>query len=89
MTRYNAQHAFGPLPLHQTDEDRVYGLLAAVCGPSGRCDADLVQIARLLRIRPVSLRIALLALRVRRRVRVDRKRGEMVSVVLNGREVIR
>lgn len=71
------------------DERRLYVLLTALCGASGQADTDLGAIGRLLRVRPLSLRIALLGLRIRRLLFVahDMNRFEAITVTLAPREV--
>ncbi len=70
------------LPSLEADANRLYRLVAALGGPSCRCEIDLQKTARLLSMRPISFRLALLALRMSGRVAVRRRRGRRERLVV-------
>ncbi len=63
------------LPSLEGDANRLYGLLTALSWPSRQCEVDLYTIGSLLGLRPISVRLALLALRMSGRIAVRRRRG--------------
>ena len=79
------------VPTPQEEEARLYGHLSRLAGASFVCHADLTEVGRLLRIRPLALRIALLGLRMRGKVVVTHSpdRFEAVSVTFPSQEVLR
>lgn len=94
MTRECPTRAMATLPRVGTpseEERRLYTLFTALAGPSGVCHADLDEIGRLLRIRPLALRIALLGLRMRGKVSITHSpdRFEAITVTLAPQEVSR
>ena len=68
MTPYVAIPRGGRLPIRPSDPKRVIRLLRAIAGPSGRCETDVGEVARLLGLRPLSVMIALLSLSAERRI---------------------
>ncbi len=70
------------LPSLERDANRVYRLFTALSGHSCVCEIDLHETARLLGLRPISFRLALLALKMSGRVAVRRRRGRRERLVV-------
>lgn len=64
--------------------NRVYGLLVASCGHSGRATVDLEEVARELGMRALTVRIALAGLRLAGEIEAEHspERFETVTITL-------
>lgn len=93
MTRteyYVALHDRPPaerLPGLAEAQTLVLQALTTSCEPSGRATVDLREIAMRMRMRDLTFRIALLGLRLARRVGVEQIAGERATITLPEVEV--
>lgn len=81
-TAYNRNPGFQRLPSLDNDQTRVLGLLSRLAWPSGRVEIDIDLLAALSELRPLSLRLALLSLKLSRKIALYRRRNRKRRIVV-------